>query len=155
MEQLKSWGLLMLFASAGSLIYCFLLPSGAVSKMAKAVISLVLVCTLLMPALEIYESLSGIDFQLLDAPVTEDHNSLIEESARAELEKIINGCVRKFTTVPYESEIFINIGEDFGISIEYVKLIFSAVPQSEEDIIDAVYESTGIFPDIRVEMTGG
>lgn len=154
MEEIKSWGLLMLFVSAGSLIYCFLLPSGAVSRAAKSVISIVLVCTLLSPVLKIYEAFSGAQFSFSEPPATSDYGSVIEDSAKAEIEKIISDCVRQFTSVPYETEIFINIGEDYGINIEYVRLIFSATPQFEENITKTIYERLGIFPDIRVELTG-
>ena len=155
MEEIKSWGLLMLFVSAGSLIYCFLLPSGAVSRAAKSVISIVLVCTLLSPVLKIYDAFSGAQFSFSEPPTASDYSSIIEDSARSEIEKIISDSVRQFTSVPYETEIFINIGEDYGINIEYVRLTFSAAPQYEESITRTLYERLGIFPDIRVELTGG
>lgn len=155
MEDLKSWGLLLLFVSAGSLIYCFLLPSGSVSKMAKSVISIAFVCVAFMPLTSLAQLITDTDFSFSEVLPSEDFRPYVEQSARQETEKIISGCVRKYTSVPYETEIFINIGEDLGIRIEYIRLVFSAKPQFEDDIVQAIYSQLGIIPDVRVEMASG
>ena len=155
MEELKSWGGLMLFVSAGSLIYCFLLPLGSVSKIAKSVISIVFICAAFMPVADIAKLFPDVDFPSREEAQTADFSAYVEDAARSEIEKIIHDCVRKHTFVPYETEIFINIDEDFGIRIEYVRLIFSAAPQYEENIREELTQKIGIIPDIRVDLTGG
>lgn len=155
MEELKSWGGLLLFVSAGSLIYCFLLPAGAVSKIAKSVISVVFICAAFMPLSGLMNIFSDAEWNFTDEAEEADFSGFVEESARSEIEKIIHDCVRKYTSVPYDTEIFINITDDLGIRIEYVRLIFSASPLNEEGIRDELTQALGIIPDIRVELTGG
>ena len=153
MEELKSWGGLMLFVSAGSLIYCFLLPLGSVSKIAKSVISIVFICAAFMPVADIAKLFPDVDFPSREEAQTADFSAYVEDAARSEIEKIIHDCVRKHTFVPYETEIFINKTEDGGINIEYVGITFEARPQYEEKLRDALYEALGIIPVIRVELT--
>ena len=153
MEELKSWGLLLLFLSAGSLIYCFLLPSGAVSKAAKAVISVVLMSLVFIPMFSAFGNMRAEDFMLSGEYETENYDYFLEESVRSAAEEVIRTTVRKFTQVPYKTEIFINKTEEGSINIEYVGITFEARPQYEENLTDALYEALGIIPDIRVELT--
>ena len=153
MESLKSWGLGLLFLSAGSLIYCFLLPSGAVSTTAKAVISVVLMSIVFMPLFSVFATEDLGDFIPSGEYETENYDYFLEESVRSAAESVIKETVRKFTTVPYKTEIFINKTEDGSINIEYVGITFEARPQFEEKLRDALYEALGIIPVIRVELT--
>ena len=153
MESLKSWGLGLLFLSAGSLIYCFLLPSGAVSKTAKAVISVVLMSLVFMPLFSVFTTEDLGDFIPSGEYETENYDYFLEESVRSAAESVIKETVRKFTTVPYKTEIFINKTEDGSINIEYVGITFEARPQYEEKLRDALYDALGIIPVIRVELT--
>ena len=153
MAELKNWGLLLLFLSAGSLIYCFLLPSGTVSKTAKSVISVVLMSLVFLPFFSAFGNMNSDDFGLSGEYETENYDYFLEESVRTAAEEVIRTTVRKFTAVPYKTEIFINKTEDGSINIEYVGITFEAKPQFEEKLGDALYEALGIIPDIRVELT--
>lgn len=153
MEALRDWGLLLLFLSAGSLIYCFLLPSGTVSKTAKAVISVVLMSLVFLPLFSAFGNISTEDFGLSGEYETENYDYFLEESVRASVNDVIRTAVRKFTAVPYKTEIFINKTEDGNINIEYVGITFEAKPQFEDELCDALSEALGIIPDIRVELT--
>ena len=153
MEELKDWGLLLLFLSAGSLIYCFLLPSGTVSKTAKSVISVVLMSLVFIPMFSSFGNISTEDFGLSGEYETENYDYLLEDGVRASVEEVIKTTVRKFTSVPCKTEIFINKAEDGSINIEYVGITFEAKPQAEEKLRDALCEALGIIPDIRVELT--
>ncbi|MBO5396391.1 MAG: hypothetical protein J6A97_05865 [Clostridia bacterium] len=153
MAELKNWGLLLLFLSAGSLIYCFLLPSGTVSKTAKSVISVVLMSLVFLPLFSAFGNMNSDDFGLSGEYETENYDYFLEESVRTAAEEVIRTTVRKFTAVPYKTEIFINKTEDGSINIEYVGITFEAKPQFEEKLGDALYEALGIIPDIRVELT--
>ena len=42
--------------------------------------------------------------------------------------------------------------EDGGINIEYVGITFSAMPQYQKEIENALFENLGIIPHIRVEL---
>ncbi len=151
MEELKNWGLLMLFVSAGSLIYCFLLPSGSVSRIAKAVISITVMVAVFLPLFDVFESFSDLDFSFGTPPESEDFGDYFEEQGKAAVEAIIKDTVRKFTNVPYKTEIFIDKTDDMSINIEYVGITFSAKPEFEKEMRDALFEALGIIPDIRVE----
>jgi len=153
MAELKNWGLLLLFLSAGSLIYCFLLPSGTVSKTAKSVISVVLMSLVFLPLFSAFGNMNSDEFGLSGEYETENYDYFLEESVRTAAEEVIRTTVRKFTAVPYKTEIFINKTEDGSINIEYVGITFEAKPQFEEKLGDALYEALGIIPDIRVELT--
>ncbi len=151
MEEFKNWGLLLLFISAGSLIYCFLLPNGSVSKTAKSVISAAVLISLSVPVFNIFGNFSFQSFSLEDPPEVQSFNEYLEDEARRSVEKIIRETVRKYTAVPFETEIFIDINENSDINIEYVKIIFSAAPQREEELREELLEKLGIVADIRVE----
>lgn len=153
MEEIKGFGLMLLFVSAGSLIYCFLLPSGAVSKTAKTIISTVLMTLVFLPLFSVFGSLSEEDFSLSGSYGTEDYNSFLEEAVKAATEDVIKKTVRKFTNVPFETEIFVNKTEDGNINIEYVGITFSAKPQYEKEMTEALISALGIIPHIRVELT--
>ena len=152
MEAIKNWGLLLLFLSAGSVIYCFLLPSGAVSRLSKSVISIVVIFSLFMPLFSVFKGISGTE---LDLSVSSGEENLIyyfEAEGKRAVEEIIRRTVRKFTTVPYTTEIFINIENETDINIEYVGITFSALPQFQKEIEDELLKNLGIIPHIRVEL---
>lgn len=153
MEEIKSFGLMLLFVSAGSLIYCFLLPSGAVSKTAKSVISILLMSLVFLPLFSVFGSVSTEDFGLSGSYKTEDYNSYLEESVKAVTRDVIKETVVKFTNVPYKTEIFVNKSEEGNINIEYVGITFSAKPQFEKEMTEALTAALGIIPHIRVELT--
>ena len=153
MEELKEWGLLLLFLSAGSLIYCFLLPSGSVSKAAKSVISVVIMSLIFIPLFSALGSFDSEEFILSGEYETENYDSYLEEGVRTAVEEVIRNTVRKFTAVPYKTEIFINKTENGDINIEYAGITFEAKPQYEEKLRDALFDALGIMPDIRVELT--
>ncbi len=144
---------MLLFISAGSLIYCFLLPSGAVSKTAKSVISIVLMSLIFMPLFSVVASLSEEDFSLSGSYETENYNSYLEESVKTVTKEVIRETVLKFTNVPYKTEIFVNKNESGNINIEYVGITFSAKPQYEKEMTEALTAALGIIPHIRVELT--
>ncbi len=151
MEELQSWGLLLLYMSAGSLIYCFLLPSGSVSKTAKSVISLCVTVSLSLPLFNTLGKLKGTDFSFEIPAEIREYDSYIISSAEAAVEELIKEKVLEFTNVPYKTEIIIDKVENGSINIGYVSLIFSAKPLREEELRDALFQVLGVPIDIRVE----
>lgn len=151
MEELKNWGIMLIFVSSGTLIYCFLLPSGGVSKTAKSVLSVLVLFCVLFPMFGVYDAFSQGNINFLDAPEIEEYDDLYISSARAATESVIKETVRKYTTVPYKTEIFIDKTEDGSINIEYVGITFSAEPQKETELREALYDALLIIPDIKVE----
>lgn len=151
MESLKNWGLMLLFISAGSLIYCFLLPRGSVSKTARSVISACVIIALALPVFDVFGSFSADSFSFEEPPEISNYNSYFEKQTREVLEERIQGVISKFTSVSYKTEILIDINEESNINIEYVKIVFSAEPQKKEELSEALFNELGIMPDIRAE----
>lgn len=151
MEDIKYWALMMIFISAGSLIYCFLLPSGNVSKTAKSIISLVVLSSVCFPVFGVFSSFESKDFSFSEAPSIYSFDDVLISTVKKETESIIYGTVIKYTNVPYETEIFIDKTEDDSINIEYVGITFSAKPQREKEMREELFEQLSLMPDIKVE----
>lgn len=152
MEELKNWGIMLIFISSGTLIYCFLLPSGNISKTAKTVLSICVLSLVCMPMFGVFSSFSDMDTVFYEPPEIEDYGDIYIESAKNATENLIKEIVRKYTSVPYKTEIFIDKTEDSSINIEYVGITFSAKPQHEKDMREALYDALLIIPDIKVEL---
>lgn len=150
MERIKEWAVLLLFLSAGSLIYCFLLPSGNVSKTVKAVISIVSLSFVCMPLFGIKDF---FEKPLLEEESVSEYSYFhyLERSAEKEVNSLIADTVNKYTHVSYKTEISIDITKDNCIHIEYVGIIFSSEPDRKKELREALYVTLGIMPDIKVE----
>lgn len=151
MESLKNWGLMLLFISAGSLIYCFLLPGGSVSKTARAVISACVIISLALPLADAFGSFHSDRFRIEEPPEINNYSSYFEKQTREVIEDRIQGVISRFTSVSYKTEILIDIDEMMNINIGYVKIVFSAEPQKKKELSDALFNELGIMPDIRAE----
>ncbi len=151
MEEFKSWGLLLVFLSAGSLIYCFLLPSGNVSKTAKSVISLCVTISLAMPLFNTLGEIKDLDFSFEAPSEVREYDEYVMSSAKTAVEELIKETVLKYTVVPYKTEIIIDKAEDGSINIGYVRIIFSAAPTNEDELREALVQVLGVPADIRVE----
>lgn len=155
MENIRSWALMLIFISAGSLIYCFLLPSGNVSKTAKSVISLVVLSSVCLPVFGAFSSFESNDFSFSSPPPVYDFDDVLLQTVKTETENIIRETVIKYTNVPYKTEILIDKTEDGSININYVGITFSAKPQREKEIREALFERLSLMPDIKVEYVSG
>ena len=155
MEDIKSWGLLMVFLSVGSLVYCFLIPSGATSRLSKGIVSIVVIMASFMPVFSAFSSLTGEKITFSSPPEAADYSEYFEQEAKNAVEEIIKTVIRKYTVVPYETEIFINKADADSINIEYIAITFSAKPLSENELTEELIDTLGIIPDIRVEYTDG
>lgn len=154
MEELKNWALTLVFISVASLLYYFILPSGTVSKTAKSVISVLALCAVCLPLFSVFGT-NGFSSEIFSesAPEPSVPYDYYAAAARQRVEELIAGEIKKYTSVPYETEIDINIGEDNSIIIEHVRIIFSAQPQREDSLRKALFELLGIQPEIEVEST--
>ncbi|MBR3767476.1 MAG: hypothetical protein IKL10_04455 [Clostridia bacterium] len=151
MENIKNWGLMLLFISAGSLIYCFLLPSGNVSKVAKSIVSVLVLSMVCMPVFGVFSSFESSDFKFSEPPEIKDFSDTLIDSAKKAVENTVHEEVKKYTNVPYKTEIFIDKKEDGSINIEYIGLTFSAKPQREKEMREALFDALSLMPDIKVE----
>lgn len=151
MDDIKSWGLILVFVSAGCMIYYFLLPSGSVSKTAKAVLSSLVFGVICMPLFSVIISVPDMSFEFSSAPDMEDFDGFVLSQARKATESIIEECIKKYTDEEYKTEIFIDISDDSFINISKVNIIFQVRPAHEKDIRQELYDKLGIMPDIFTE----
>lgn len=150
-DSVRNWGLMLVFVSAGCMIYYFLLPSGSVSKTAKTVLSAVVMGIICMPVFEVIISADDFSFDFSAAPAPQSFNELLTESAEEAVNSVISQTVKKYTDIEYKTEITIDISEDQYINISSVNIIFSVRPAHERDIRQELYEKLGIMPDIFTE----
>ncbi len=150
-EEIRNWGTLLLFVSAGSLIYCFLLPSGNVSKTAKSVVSITVLSVVFLPVLGVLSQFPEMKVDFSSQPETAGYDDYIINEAEKAVEELIAQVIKKYTSVPHKTELFIDKTEDGSINIEYAGIIFSAEPQRKEQLRQALFEALGIMPDIKVE----
>ncbi len=151
MDEIKNWGLMLVFVSAGCMIYYFLLPSGSVSKTVKSVLSVIILGVICMPVFNVLFSLSDFSFDFSEAPEMENFDEMIKESAEKAVENIIHETVTKYTSQEYKTEIIIDITEDDSINIKKVNIIFNKRPAHEKDIREELKEKLNIMPDISTE----
>lgn len=152
MDEIKNWGLMLLSVSVGSLIYCFLLPSGNISKTAKSVLSVLVLASICSPMLSFFENIGEISSHMgEEAPTIKDFSDEYISAAKSEIEKIIAETVKEYTRVSYKTEIIIDKNEDGSINIGYIGITFSALPEKKEELRDALYAKIGLMPDIGVE----
>lgn len=142
---------MLVFVSAGCMIYYFLLPAGNVSKTAKTVLSAMVFGIICMPLFSAILSISDMSFSFSAAPDMENLDDLLVSQAKKATENIISECVKKYTDEEYKTEIFIDISDDSYINISKVIIIFSVRPAHEKDIRQELYDKLGIMPDIFTE----
>lgn len=151
MEEIKNWGLMLVFVSAGCMIYYFLLPSGSVSKTAKTVLSVVVFCVISMPLFSAFFSLPDGEFDFSEPPEMADYNDILLSSVKKAVEDIVDDTVKKYTSQEYKMQSDIDISQDGSINIKQVNIIFSERPVHEKDIREELSEKLNIMPDIYAE----
>lgn len=151
MDEIKNWGLMLVFVSAGCMIYYFLLPSGSVSKTAKSVLSVIILGVVCMPFFTALFSLPDASFDFSKAPEPENFDDMLISSAEKAVNNIIHDTVTKYTAEEYNTEIIIDISEDGSINIKQVNIIFNKRPSHEKDIRQELFDKLNIMPDIFTE----
>ncbi len=151
MEEIKNWGLMLLFVSAGCMIYYFLLPSGSVSKTAKTAVSAIILGVICLPVFGFGEYSGSFSFEENDPPRTESFDEMIIESAKTAVENIIDETLSAFGELEYRTEVFIDKNDDGSININRVNIIFARRPDNEREIREQLKEKLGIMPDIFTE----
>ncbi|MBE6715826.1 MAG: hypothetical protein E7573_02795 [Ruminococcaceae bacterium] len=153
MDAVKDWGMMLIFVSAGCMIYYFLLPSGNVSKTVKGVVAVTVMSLIFMPLFSVLSSLSQLKINFSSPPSVVSPEDVIIDSARERVNGIIDETVKEFSDISYKSEIFIDIEDDRSIHIRQVELTFPSLPSEIREIKEALYEKLSIMPVIKVEKT--
>ncbi len=140
---------MMVFVSVAGFIYCFLLPAGGVSRMAKNLLSAIFLLLVLSPLF----SFIGQELPLQEqasAAYTEN-GALYAEAVKTALGKEINETVSKYTDLPYTLLLDAHISEDRVISIDRVRLSFSSAPGDETALLNALTDLLGTAPELEVQ----
>ncbi len=151
MEEIKNWGLMLLFVSAGCMIYYFLLPSGNVSKTAKTAVSAIILGVICLPVFSFGEKIGSFSFEEREMPETQSFDEMIISSAKKAVENIIDETLLQSGEYEYKTEVFIDKNEDGSINISKVNIIFTNRPENEKEIREELKEKLGIMPDIFTE----
>lgn len=151
MDGIKSWGLLLLFISAGCFIYYFLLPSGNISKTARSILGITVMSVVCIPIFSVTDFLGKVEPQFGEPPAMISPEDYLRTETENEINRIIGDTVKKFTDISYKTEINIDINEETGINIEQISVFFEKRPETLREIKEALYEALSIMPEVKVE----
>ena len=149
MEQLKTFALMLVFCAAAGLVYFLLLPSGKVSETAKGVLGAVLLFFALTPLF----SFAGMEIPSFSAAEPQDYvgnGDAVLSAAEQAVLRTVEDTVRRFTDLPFETELEMHITEDYCIDIEQVRLIFAAGLEDCETLRQALAEALGTVPEVVI-----
>lgn len=160
MDTLREAVLLLSFCAVCGLLFHFLLPEGNVSRMAKTVMSLLMLCALCTPLFRVLDAFDGASgnsrifssFGERDTTFPED---LYRQTVEKEVCGVCGDIVKKYTDVPYEITADVHISDDGGIRIERVRIVFDALPEGRDAIEKEITEACGIVPAIGVKHEDG
>lgn len=150
----------MAFCAVCGLLFHFLLPEGSVSRAAKIVMSLLMLCALCTPLFRVFDAFddtggSGQIFSSFGERDTTFPEDLYREALAEEVRGACGAIVDKYTDVPYEITADVYISDDGGIRIERVRIVFDALPEGRNAIERDITEACGIVPAIGVKHEDG
>ena len=159
MDKVKSFALMLLFVSVALAVATFLLPSGQISKTAKAVMSVFMIFCVASPVFGVIgkngdgRELLGI-FSGFAAPDITENADVFAEEAAEKIKETLGLQIKKFTDISYNISVFADIGEDYVINIERVRISFDVRPDNLEEIAFALEKELGFMPDFEVTENG-
>ena len=151
MEEIKNWGMLLLFISAGCFIYYFLLPAGNISRTARSILGITVMSVVCIPIFSVTELIGVYDYEFGEPPAMITPEDYLRTEAENRINLIIDDTVKKFTDFSYKTEINIDINEETGINIEQILVLFNKRPEKLREIKEALYEALSMMPDVKVE----
>ena len=154
MDKLKSFALMLLFVSAALAAVTFLLPSGRISKSAKAVFSVFMTLCVVAPLFGVIGN--GDPRALLDifsgfeAPDITENGSGFAAAAEEKIKDALGAEIDRRTDIPYNISLNTDIGGDFVINIESVRISFSERPEKLDEIAFALEKELGFMPEFKL-----
>lgn len=146
---------MLLFVSAALAVSTFLLPSGRISKTAKAVLSVFMTFCVIAPVFgvigknSIGKELEGI-FSGFEAADVSDNAEMFLNDAKLKIADVLSEIIKKYTDEPFFISISADIGEDYVIDIESVRVTFSVRPEKTEALALALEKELGFMPEFEV-----
>ena len=155
--SMRSAVMTLLFCAVCGLLFHFLLPEGGVSRTAKILISLIMLCAVCTPLFGVWQALSGAGaerpvFGSFGEPDTASAVDLYEREAEQAVRGVCEAIIKKYTNVGRKINVNVHISGDNTIQIEHVRITFDAPPEGREVIADEIAGECGVIPEIRVEM---
>ena len=145
MDKLKSFALMLLFVSAALAAVTFLLPSGRISKSAKAVFSVFMTLCVVAPLFALLDIFSGFE-----APDITENGSGFAAAAEEKIKDALGAEIDRRTDIPYNISLNTDIGGDFVINIESVRISFSERPENLDEIAFALEKELGFMPEFKL-----
>ncbi len=155
MDKIKSFALMLLFVSAALAAVTFLLPSGHISKSAKAALSVFMTLCVVAPVFGVIGKNSDaralLDiFSGFDAPDVAENADAFAKAAEEKITDALDAKITRLTDIPYNISLNTDIGEDFVINIERVRIQFSERPENLDEIAFALEKELGFMPEFEV-----
>ena len=82
--------------------------------------------------------------------ITENGGQLLKD-AEAKIKDALAAVIKKYSDIPFDISISANIGKDFVIDIESVRIYFSERPDRLEELAFALEKELGFMPEFKVE----
>lgn len=155
MDKLKNFALMLLFVSAALAAVTFLLPSGRISKSAKAVLSVFMTLCVASPIFGVIgkngDARALLDiFSGFETPDITENGNAFAKAAEEKITDALSTEIRQHTNIPYNIFLSTDIGEDFIINIESVRIQFSERPDNLDEIAFALEKELGFMPEFEV-----
>ena len=151
-EFLRSFVLMLIFLAVVGEIYLFLLPEGGLSETAAAVLSAVTLVCALSPLFGLAERLRDARFSFAPSVETQSADpALLAAAGEETVERVIEETLRQITDAPYRAELTVHIGEDYGIDIPSVRLVFARRFPEQAEAAAALRGALGIDPEFGFE----
>ena len=156
LQELRSAVMTLLFCAVCGLLFHFLLPEGSVSRTAKTLVCLIMLCAVCAPLFGVWEHLRGFEsegriFAGFGERDTTFPVELYEREAAEAVKTVCGAIVGKYTDVPRRIDVDTHISEDGGMRIDRVRITFDALPEGKEKIEAEIAGECGVIPEIRVE----
>ena len=149
LSSLSAFSLLLLLAGVLTLVFDFLLPSGAVSETARSALTVLLLLCVFLPLLPLLDAALPALPELPTESVPSDE--ALRSSVSGTLEELSRPVIEKYTAQPFLFTVRAHTAEDGGIDISVVEILFDAefdgAPALARELIDLL--------GVRVEVRCG
>ena len=154
-DFIRSFVLLLIFLAVAGGLCAFVLPEGATSDTAAAILSAVTLLCVLSPLFALRNGIKNAELSFAEpAPAETAGLSELEAAGRAVVENVIADTVAQYTDVPYRTELAVHIADDSSIDIQRVRVIFARSFPEAADLAFALKNALGIAPETAFESEG-
>ena len=156
MNDIKSAVMTLALCAVCAMLFHFLLPEGGVSRTAKVLIGLVMLCAVCTPLFRAFTWFRGSAaeervFSRFGEWDTTFAYTLYEQEAERAVREACEGIIKKHTAARGSVSVSLHILDEGAIKIEHVRITFETAPEGRETIKNEIADACGVIPEIRVE----